>query len=735
MPYTDQRNLLAGGLAGLNCVGFDIESASAKETFLGRFTGPFVRLCGWTDRHGVQHLTEDPAELIAALDAADVIYGHNILGFDLLALAEHCGADFGALSLKAVDTMTLARLADPPLSKGMPNGYYGLDAVAHRSGHVGKTDDLKGLAARCGGFDRIPRNAAEHFARVRSLGGQAPRGDHYFERPDRAYRDYLRGDLAATDHVFTALSEVLETEYGRRELFVVALQNYPVLTGWAVDAPLLAERVKIEADKQADAIVTLNRDHGVPTHYPDTFRVLPLKEWMEPRLKGQTRTSWRWGYVCDSGHEPGEDEELCNEETCFRRRVVLKKTQAAFPTVAAVRRYTALYPLAAVARGYASRRPGEAMIKPWTTTQGKEAIIRAFGEAGCVTATGKPAYPTTPTGEIKLGKDALGREPWYCNERRRNFPGVLQVFGDKPAVASLVETLLLASGARAKYAEIANNLTPAGDRVHPWVGAAQGSGRWALTSPGISTMGARGAAAAERDVMIADGAWEREFWGEECVHVTCDLSAVDVRAVAIASQDPALIQFLQPGEDYHMEMAYIFFGERTKENRGKGKPISHGSNYGQGAKSVADRNGLPLIPVKIAMRRRAEAMPYVEDWKADVRSTGETTGILDNHFGRKMRVDPQRAYTQAPALVGQGMARDIMCESMIRFVDFARERHGWDVRPMIRGVIHDELVLSVPRSRVPEVQALLTDAMTWEKDGVPILCELGKTGLRWSEAK
>lgn len=734
MTYTDQRELLRDGLAGLDVVLFDIETPSWTETFLGNYRGPFVRLCGWTDRHGVQHISEDPAELIAALNAADVIVGHNILGYDLLALAYHCGADYAALSLKAVDTLPLARLADPPLSKGMPNGYYGLDATARRTGHVGKTDDLKGLAAYCGGFDAVPRNAAEHFAWVRAQGGQAPRGARYFERPDRSYRDYLRGDLDATAHVLAVLEEELKTEYARREMVVVALQNFPVLTGWAVDAPLLAERVTQEADKQAAAIETLNRVHGVPTHYPDTYRVRPLKDWMEPRVKGNVRTSWHWGYVCDSGHDFGEDPEVCNEETCFRRRAVLKSTRTAFPTVAAVRRYTKLYPLAAVARGYADRRPGEAMIKPWTTTQGKEALVRAFGAAGCVTASGRPAYPTTPTGEIKLGKDALGREPWYCAERRRNFPGVLQVFGDKPGVKELVDTILLATGARAKYAEVAKHLTPAGDRVHPWVGEAQGSGRWALTKPGVSTMGARGAAAAERDIMVADGAWEREYWGEECVHVTCDLSAVDVRAVAIASQDPKLIQLLQPGEDYHMEMAFIFFGERTKENRGKGKPISHGSNYGQGHKSVADRNGLKHAEVKAAMDKRAAELPYVEEWKASVRSEGETTGILDNHFGRKMRVDPQRAYTQAPALVGQGMARDIMAESMIRFVDFAREE-GLDVRPMLRGVIHDELVLSVPRSLVGRVQGLLTRAMTWEKDGVPILCELGQTGPRWSDAK
>ena len=65
---------------------------------------------------------------------------------------------------------------------------------------------------------------------------------------------------------------------------------------------------------------------------------------------------------------------------------------------------------------------------------------------------------------------------------------------------------------------------------------------------------------------------------------------------------------------------------------------------------------------------------------------------LGNGFGRLMRVDPERAYTQAPALIGQGTARDLMAEGILRL--------PVEVVPMLRCFVHDELVFSVPRAEL-----------------------------------
>ena len=673
-------------------VGFDLETADADKLFLGGHEGPFVRLAGDIFRDHVS-VYSDPRRLIVSLTAdADVIYGHNILGFDLLALAHHHGADYDKLAAKAVDTLVLARLIDPPMSKKMPNGYYGLDQVAHRLGHEGKTDDLKALAKRYGGYDRIPLDSRE-------------------------YQEYLRGDLAASKAVFEAMPVM--SDYAKREMQVVALQNRMTLNGWAVDQSLLAERAAYEDGQRAGAVEILRDRYGMPTHRPDKIRVHPRKEWpLEYRTPSRPRFSWAYEMCgqCKTlialGGDPYGPCESCGERTWT------VKTSPGY-SAAVVRRYANLFPTAAQERGLCTVTPGEEYASPWATDAGREAIVAAFREAGA------PHVPRTAAGALRLSKDVLGDGTWYDKDRGVAQPGLLKVYGDKPEVRAIVEAVLMATGARVKYAEIAKYVTDQG-RVHAWIGDAQGSGRWAMTHPSITNMGIRGAAREERAVLVADS--------EEEVLLTCDASQVDMRAMASLSQDAAYMDLFQPGRDAHMDMAEVYFGVRTPEARQRTKAINHKLNYGGGAKSTSEMNGIPLEVVEQAMRERASAYPRLIEFIEETRARAARGELLDNGFGRLMRPDPERAATQGPALVGQGAARDIVCESLLRLVRFADEA-GLNVRPRLRGVVHDEVVLSVPRGEVEVWSDLLRRAFTWEWKGVPILCEVGTPAYRWSDCK
>lgn len=624
-------------------LGFDLETADADKLFTGGHEGPFVRLAGLTDD---DLITSDPSLAVAELDAADVIYGHNILGFDLLALAHHHGADYDALAAKAVDTLVLARLIDPPLSKGMPNGYYGLDAVAQRLGHEGKTDDLRALAKRYGGYDRIPLDSRE-------------------------YQDYLRGDLAATKAVYDKIWEGqafsdLEA-YAQREMQIVALQNRMTLNGWTVDTELLAERVAHEDAQRAEAVRVLAEEYGMPTHRPDRFKLKLKRDWPH-----------QW---------PMADVRALDGETQERE-------------------------------GFAERIPGERYDAPWATEGGREAIERALMAAGA------KHLPRTKSGALALSSDALGGKPWFNTDTAKSQPGLMQVYAGNEELGRVVELVLQATGARRKYAEVAKWVTDKG-RVHASIGDAQGSGRWAHIKPGISTMGKRGAGAAERDIMVADPGH---------VIITCDLSQVDLRAMAGLSQDPAYIEILQPGRDAHMEMSDVYFGERTEESRQKTKAFNHAGNYGQGPKAVSERTGIPLAKCYEIQEAKREAYPRLAEYIEEVREEAASGRLLDNGFGRLMRPDPARAYTQGPALMGQGAARDIMTESLLRLVKHAENKH-MNVRPYLRAVVHDEVVLSVPEAEAELWAQILEGAFTWEWRGVPILCEVSKAARRWSECK
>lgn len=653
-------------------LGFDLETASADQLFTGGHEGPFVRLLGlaYDDDHEIEcsiepsgHFPPDPYRAsLGQLNTADVIYGHNILGFDLLALAHHHGADYDALAAKAIDTRVLAYLIEPPAAKAANVGY-DLNSVANRLGHEGKTDDLKALAKRHGGYDRIPLDSRE-------------------------YQDYLRGDLAATKHVYESLAEVLPdidpeqglNDYARREMRVVALQNRMTLNGWAIDTDLLAERAAEEDAKRLEAIQELHERYGVPLAAPGRFKLLPKAEWPEGYQEQLSVTLAREGLV--------EDPERTVEA------------------------------------GLAVRIPGKVHTKPWVTAEGKAAIIEAFHAAG---ARHVPLSPKS--GTLLTSADALGEGTWYCTERRRAIKGMLhpdvcakRTPEANDAVRAIVDVLLRATGVRDKYNQMTKLLAPTG-RIHGMIGAPQGSGRWAM-SP-FTTMGKRTPEALrERDVIVADPGH---------VLIACDHSQLDVRTVAALSQDQELIAMLAPdAEDYHEAMSRVYFG--TPDRRKEAKPINHGVNYGQGAHAIAERNGLDERMVADALRARGDRFSKLMEWTEQVREQAAAGQLLDNGFGRMMRATPERAFTQAPALMGQGASRDVMCESLLRLDRMAREA-SQNVRPYLRAVVHDEIVVSVPELEWAWWADLLRQAMTWEWRGVPILCDVSVPAYRWSDCK
>jgi len=633
-------------------LGFDIETASAEQLFTGGYEGDFVRLVGAAEDDGTwQYAGPMAGEFLEDLNRADVIYGHNILAFDLVALAKHHGADYDALAAKSIDTIVLARLADPPVAKGTPKGYYSLDQVAKRLGHTGKSDDLKALAKEHGGYDKIPVD-------------------------DRRYNDYLRGDLAATKFAYDNLrmlhlpGESSATErtikYAEREMRVAAIQNRMTLNGWGVNTELLAARVAAEDKMRELSVNTLRDRFGMPTDKV-TYSLKRKADW------------------------PEEMRSL---------------------SMAEARSVRDEQPEKAVSFGIATEKR-EPYAAPWATDAGRSALEKALHAAGA------EHLPTTASGALALSSDALGNQPWYDAKAGQAFPGLLQVYGDLPEVREIAELITQATGATAKYAEIAKFVTPAG-RVHGEIGDVQASGRWAMVRPSLTNLGKRGAKVEQRRVFdeSRDG----------MVHIACDLSQVDMRAIAGLCQDPAYMALFEPGKDAHMDMAEVYFGERTKEARNKTKAINHKVNYGGSADSTAEANGLDLDLVKAALAERARAYPKLIEWTQQVRELAAAGHLLDNGFGRLMRCNPDRAWTQAPALMGQGAARDLMCEGLLRLVD-----HYPAATKYLRGVVHDEVVLSVPEDHALIWQGRLREAFTFEWRDVPILCEVSDQGASWAD--
>ena len=549
-------------------VAFDLETCSAADLHK---RSDFVRLVGWSGTSAPTVSTSAP-ELLGALTSATAITGHNILGFDLLALAKHHGADYEALAAKAVDTMLIAKQLDPPSSKGMPAGYYSLDSLCEQYGVARKTDDIKRLAKKHGGFDRIPLDDAE-------------------------YSEYLRGDVAASQALAGAMGQ--PDPYVQREHRVQAIMGRISLSGFRVDEELCWDRHQRGVDKQDEIKDRLHREH-------------------------------------------------------------------AFPVEGAA---------------------------PQRTNAGKEAFYNALRASGLGPQWLEQNWPRNKDGSLSLAKEVLTEK-------------VELLRGPRPQAADICEAILAMNGVRSVYGNCID--WTVNGRVHPEIHPEQASGRWSVTKPGLTVMGKRGGKHVEREIYLPEP-------GE--VIVAFDLDQVDMRALAAHSQDRGYMSLFEPGKDAHTEMAAMVGLPREESKRN-----SHGWNYGLGIDGQV-RNGVQReVAVQFDSMMR-EKFPRLIEWQNEVRAIASAGELLDNGYGRKLRVHPDWAYTQAPAQMGQGTTRDILAEGLLRLPK--------EIIPMLRVVVHDEIVLSIPADSLDDVSRAVQDALTFEFKGVPITCGASKAGDSW----
>ncbi|ANQ74408.1 DNA polymerase [Rhodococcus sp. 008] len=336
---------------------------------------------------------------------------------------------------------------------------------------------------------------------------------------------------------------------------------------------------------------------------------------------------------------------------------------------------------------------------PHRSTAGMAALEQAFADCGV-----EP--PRTAKGVLATGKEAI--------------IDLLAEHPENVALRKLCETLLALNGERSTARTILDH-TCADGRVHPRIDAGQSTGRISVTKPGLTVMGKRDRVnVLERSLLLPDPGH---------VLLPVDLCQVDARAVAAHCQDPAYIDAFAPGKDFHTEMAVALFGDPAR--RSDAKPVTHATTYGMGAKGLATSAGIPLQEAKALMRTLDVRFPGLARWKRDVRRTAEVEGFVYSAWGRPMRIELGREYTTAPASLGQGTARDILTEGILRLP-------AWLV-PCLRAVVHDEIVLSVPTARAEEAETAVLAALqfslrpTPDASPVPVLAASGDRGLDWAD--
>lgn len=361
-----------------------------------------------------------------------------------------------------------------------------------------------------------------------------------------------------------------------------------------------------------------------------------------------------------------------------------------------------------------TNKAGKPSKNPVATHEGKRAILEAFYAVGV-----KPGdVPHTATGQPALGSD--------------NLNALVEAYSGNASVERIADAVAGIMGLRTVYQTSMDNVHADG-MCHSDLFTLQASGRVSTQNPGLTVFGKRDGKYFERDIFVGDVLPEED----DDFHVifAADFAQIDARAVAVLSQDHTYMDMFAPGIDLHVENAIAAFGREAyladeKGARQDSKAIGHGWNYGLGLEKLAAKVGMQrAVAFREMMNHR---YPRLVAWKQECADEGAATGRIDNGFGRVMKVNPERAYTQGPALRGQGAARDLMFEAILRM--------DHRVVRMIKALVHDELVFSVPRSIAADVRQHVVDCMTfdWAPAGAsrPIKIEADASPfvLRWGQA-
>lgn len=296
------------------------------------------------------------------------------------------------------------------------------------------------------------------------------------------------------------------------------------------------------------------------------------------------------------------------------------------------------------------------------------------------------------------------------------------------AVEDLGAALAEVKGQRSLAQLTLDSVHPDG-RVHPEITMLQASGRWSTTKPGLTIFDPK-----EKFYYLPDS--------DDEVLLECDLSNADARIVAWLSGDRDYATRFEPGADGHLINAWAAWGKDvvgtdehdpvTAEYRQKAKPLGHGWSYGGRPTTLSKQAKLPLADAEQFCKGMDSQFRVLLAWQDRIRKRARRDGHVVNEWGRTMRVEKGREFTQAPALLGQSGTREVLCDVLLRLPLPVLRRY--------KASIHDALVFSLPRKNVERHREWLKNAMTVHMKAPPkgqamdIPAKVGPPGANWQVA-
>ncbi len=307
-----------------------------------------------------------------------------------------------------------------------------------------------------------------------------------------------------------------------------------------------------------------------------------------------------------------------------------------------------------------------------------------------------------------------------------------------PIVADILEWRSLQKLQSTYVTALPQEINPQTGRVHTvYNQAVAATGRLSSNNPNLQNIPIRTLRGQEvRKAFIAKD--------QDHVLLAADYSQIELRIIAALSQDPALIEAFQKGEDIHNATAARVFGvapqDVSRAQRSNAKTVNFGIIYGVSAFGLSQQTDLNRSEAKDLIETYYASYPRLRAYINEQVDLARELGYVETVLGRRrylkdilsqnavVRGAAERNAVNAPI---QGSAADIIKLAMIK-IHTRIKSESWKAKMLLQ--VHDELVFEVPKSELEGFQAMVKKEMeTAFSLAVPLVVDLG-VGQNWLEA-
>jgi len=207
----------------------------------------------------------------------------------------------------------------------------------------------------------------------------------------------------------------------------------------------------------------------------------------------------------------------------------------------------------------------------------------------------------------------------------------------------------------------------------------------------------------------------------DTVILSADYSQIELRLLALMSEDPYLLDAFARGVDIHRQTAaYIYnkpLDEVTSEQRRQAKVINFGLLYGMGQVKLSRELGISQPEAKEIIKHYFEQFESVKQFILHTHNQARQKHYCETLFGRrlylpyinssnqKLKSEAERIALNMPI---QGTAADLIKLAMI---DIHRQiKDDKDIKMILQ--VHDELVFEVKTKAVERAMTIIKTAMS-----------------------